>query len=92
MDLTARFGRGFSAANLFHMRKFFLSWPVGNISQTSPVKSNEESTGSLPDQISQTVPVKSASGSTLGQLGQVAGRFQRAKNRNRRSFRVIPAI
>ena len=23
MDLTARFGRGFSAANLFYMRKFF---------------------------------------------------------------------
>ena len=32
-DLTARFGRGFSAANLFHMRKFFLGWPAGDISQ-----------------------------------------------------------
>jgi hypothetical protein len=32
MDLTARFGRGFSAANLFHTRKFFLEWPLGDIS------------------------------------------------------------
>jgi hypothetical protein len=46
------------AANPFHMRKFFLSWPVGKISQTVSVKSAEESTESLPDQISQTASVK----------------------------------
>jgi predicted nuclease of restriction endonuclease-like (RecB) superfamily len=74
-DLTARFGRGFSAANLFHMRKFFLSWPVGNISQTVSVKSSKESKVSLPDQISETVPVKSGSGPALERLRQLSGRF-----------------
>ena len=56
---------GFSAANLVHLRKFFVSWLVGNISQTVSVKSAEKSTASLPDQISQTSPVKSGSRSAI---------------------------
>jgi predicted nuclease of restriction endonuclease-like (RecB) superfamily len=74
-DLTARFGRGFSAANLFHMRKFFLEWPPGDISQTVSVKSTEESTASLQDQISQRVSVKLESRQPRQGLRQVAGRF-----------------
>ena len=35
VDLTARFGRGFGAVNLSHMRKFFLTWPEENIFQTA---------------------------------------------------------
>jgi predicted nuclease of restriction endonuclease-like (RecB) superfamily len=74
-DLTARFGRGFSAANLFHMRKFFLEWPLGDISQTASVKSAEEPAASSLEQISQTVSVKSGSRQPRQGLRQVAGRF-----------------
>lgn len=74
-DLTARFGRGFSAANLFHMRKFFLEWPLGDISQTASVKSAEAPAASSLEQISQTVSVKSGSRQPGQGLRQVAGRF-----------------
>ncbi|AVO48826.1 MULTISPECIES: YhcG family protein [Melaminivora] len=33
-DLTARFGRGFGVNNLENMRRFFLAYPVSQISQT----------------------------------------------------------
>ncbi|PXW24862.1 PDDEXK nuclease domain-containing protein [Paraburkholderia caballeronis] len=34
-DLTGRFGRGFSRANLVNMRAFYLAWPAGEIGQTA---------------------------------------------------------
>ncbi len=39
VDLSARFGRGFSKQNLWQMRAFHLAWPVGQISQTLSAKS-----------------------------------------------------
>ena len=27
-DLTAKFGRGFSRSNMFHMRDFYAAWPI----------------------------------------------------------------
>jgi hypothetical protein len=39
IDLTARFGRGFSPVNLSQMRKFFLCWPPDRIFQTVSEKS-----------------------------------------------------
>lgn len=38
VDLTARFGRGFSERNLEQMRLFYLAWPVSAISQTPSAK------------------------------------------------------
>jgi hypothetical protein len=38
-DLTARFGRGFSARNLRQFRQFYLTWPPEQIWQTSSAKS-----------------------------------------------------
>jgi predicted nuclease of restriction endonuclease-like (RecB) superfamily len=73
-DLTARFGRGFSAANLFHMRKFFLAWPRDEISQTASVESLEEPNEFLLHPSSQTPSVKLRRGS-LGRLRDLAGRF-----------------
>lgn len=41
-DLTARFGRGFSADNLENMRRFFLAYPRSAISETPSRKSGSE--------------------------------------------------
>ncbi|EKL0658110.1 YhcG family protein [Pseudomonas aeruginosa] len=41
-DLTARFGRGFSADNLENMRRFFLAYPRSVISETPSRKSGSE--------------------------------------------------
>jgi len=49
VDLTQRFGRGFSERNLEQMRLFYLAWPPERISQTPSAKL------ALPG-ISQTVP------------------------------------
>lgn len=38
VDLSARFGRGFSERNLEQMRLFYLSWPLEKISQTASAK------------------------------------------------------
>ncbi|MFT4243658.1 MAG: PDDEXK nuclease domain-containing protein [Acidovorax sp.] len=40
VDLTARFGRGFSERNLEQMRLFYLAWPASAISQTVSAKSS----------------------------------------------------
>ncbi|MSU66024.1 MAG: DUF1016 domain-containing protein [Opitutus sp.] len=37
-DLTARFGRGFSAVNLSQMKRFYLLWPADEIFQTPSEK------------------------------------------------------
>jgi hypothetical protein len=47
VDLTQRFGRGFSERNLEQMRLFYLAWPPKRISQTRSAKS-------APTRISQT--------------------------------------
>ena len=62
-DLTARFGRGFSPDNLENMRRFFLAYPVSEISQTLSGKLDNE----LPDEKSQTVSGKLS----LAELAQV---------------------
>lgn len=40
-DLTARFGRGFSPDNLEHMRRFFATYPLAQISETLSRKFGE---------------------------------------------------
>jgi predicted nuclease of restriction endonuclease-like (RecB) superfamily len=53
VDLTQRFGRGFSERNLEQMRLFYLAWPPERISQTPSAKS-------APTLISQTVSGESS--------------------------------
>lgn len=53
-DLTARFGRGFGVNNLESMRRFFLAYPLPEISQTLSGKLGNE----LPAEKSQTVSRK----------------------------------
>ena len=62
-DLTARFGRGFGVSNLESMRRFFLTYPASEISQTLSGKSGNE----LLAEKSQTVSGKLA----LAELAQV---------------------
>jgi predicted nuclease of restriction endonuclease-like (RecB) superfamily len=62
-DLTAQFGRGFGVNNLENMRRFFLAYPVSEISQTLSGKLDNE----LPDETSQTVSGKLS----LAELAQV---------------------
>jgi len=62
-DLTVQFGRGFGVNNLENMRRFFLAYPVSEISQTLSGKLNNE----LPDEKSQTVSGKLS----LAELAQV---------------------
>jgi hypothetical protein len=40
VDLTQRFGRGFSARNLRQFRQFYLTWPASEIWQTPSAKSS----------------------------------------------------
>jgi predicted nuclease of restriction endonuclease-like (RecB) superfamily len=53
-DLTQQVGRGFSPDNLEYMRRFFLAYPVGVISETP----SRISDGELGDNISETVSGK----------------------------------
>ncbi len=61
-DLTKRFGRGFSRANLQNMRHFYLQWPICQtlsdklaIRQTLSAKSSETALALPSDTISQTL-------------------------------------
>jgi len=56
IDLTTRFGRGFSERNLEQMRLFYLAWPPEQISQTPSAKLEAP-------MISQTVSGESTSSS-----------------------------
>jgi len=47
-DLIARFGRGFGAVNLSQMRRFYQTWPVETIFQTSSEESSAEIAHVLP--------------------------------------------
>lgn len=53
VDLSARFGRGYSERNLEQMRLFYLSWPLEKISQMPSAELDAP-------QISQTASAKSA--------------------------------
>lgn len=46
-DLTAKFGRGFGARNLWLMRRFFVHWPEDQILQTVSAESQSVNQGSL---------------------------------------------
>ena len=75
VDLTARFGRGFSAVNLSQMRKFSQTWPKENIFQTvSEISVSGSPAPRLPN-IFQTLSEKSGDESVLPDLERVAARF-----------------
>lgn len=57
VDLSARFGRGFSKQNLWQMRAFHLAWPAGQILQTPSAK--------FPTPIVQTLSGESSPPQTL---------------------------
>lgn len=48
VDLSAKFGRGFSERNLEQMRLFYQAWPVEPISQTPSAKSENATVSKLP--------------------------------------------
>jgi predicted nuclease of restriction endonuclease-like (RecB) superfamily len=52
LDLTNRFGRGFSRQNIWQMRAFYLAWPLEQICQTA---------SGISSQITQTLSVQSSS-------------------------------
>jgi len=86
VDLTARFGRGFSRQNLHKYRQFFLSYPAENIrptpsgkllSEKRPTVSGEfVATGeqASPDAF-QTLSEKSGADSPISHLRRIANRF-----------------
>lgn len=83
-DLAARFGRGFGAVNLSHMRRFYLLWPVGQIFQTLSEKSLDSRDGleifQTPSKKSQTASRKSgvqkyATESRTPEFADIARRF-----------------
>ncbi len=65
LDLTNRFGRGFSVRNLQQMRAFYLAWPLEQICQTvSGISSRNTQTLSAPSfmsPIQQTLSAESSS-------------------------------
>ena len=72
VDLSARFGRGFSKQNLWQMRGFHLAWPAGQILQAPSAKLptpilQTPSGESSPPQILQTASGQSLDLSALAQ-------------------------
>lgn len=70
LDLTDRFGRGFSVRNLEQMRAFYLAWPLGQLCQTlsgisSARNTQTVSAHSLEQPILQTMPAESSSTSII---------------------------
>ncbi len=65
VDLSGRFGRGFSERNLEQMRLFYLAWPPAQISQTVSAKL-------APALISQTLSGELASGTIAESLSRKA--------------------
>ena len=64
VDLTSRFGRGFSERNLEQMRNFYLAWPI---SQTLSAKSRSDK--------SESGRTRSQTLSAASTLEAIAGRF-----------------
>lgn len=75
VDLTARFGRGFSAVNLSQMRKFFQTWPEMEMFQTASEISSAEDAAEESPAIFQTLSEKSARKSAITHLKRIAARF-----------------
>jgi len=60
-DLTAKFGRGFGARNLWLMRRFFVNWPEDQILQTVSAESQSVPQGPLKtSEIAQTSSAESS--------------------------------
>ena len=60
-DLTAKFGRGFGARNLWLMRRFFVHWPEDQILQTVSAESQSVPQGPLKtSEIAQTSSAESS--------------------------------
>src|ERR1700732_1438384 len=60
-DLTAKFGRGFGARNLWLMRRFFVHWPEDQILQTVSAESQSVPQGPLEtSEIAQTSSAESS--------------------------------
>ena len=60
-DLTAKFGRGFGARNLWLMRRFFVHWPEDQILQTVSAESQSVNQGLLKSgEIAQTSSAESS--------------------------------
>lgn len=57
IDLTARFGRGFSRQNLQQMRLFYLAWPTDKICQTLSGKSAVPQIWQTPSAKSPVAPI-----------------------------------
>ena len=72
MDLTGRFGRGFSERNLEQMRLFYLGWPI---SQTVSAKFHDEPRSPKVHRICQTPSGKSQALSAESFLEMASKRF-----------------
>lgn len=71
LDLTNRFGRGFSVRNLQQMRAFYLAWPLDNICQTvSGISSRNTQTLSAQSFISPIIQTASGQLLTLATLAE----------------------
>ena len=82
VDLTTRFGRGFSRRNLFQMREFYIAWPIVQTPpaqlegvatpqesakmQTSSAKLGARTVGGLKLRKGQTLPDESGAGTLRG--------------------------
>ncbi|MFZ2451506.1 MAG: PDDEXK nuclease domain-containing protein [Methylovulum miyakonense] len=73
LDLTGRFGRGFSRQNLQQMRAFYLAWPLEQICQTVSGISSQI-TQTLSAQSSSTPILQTTSGQSL-KLASLAEAF-----------------
>lgn len=96
LDLTQRFGRGFSRPNLQQMRQFYLEWSPDKIRQTvsSELEIRQTPSGKLP-----STSVKKTIGLSLQELAQAFTlpwsayvRLLSVKNEHARSFYEIEAL
>jgi predicted nuclease of restriction endonuclease-like (RecB) superfamily len=89
-DLSRRFGRGFSVDHLELMRKFYLSWSIGRISESLIRKSSPS-----PTRISESM-IRKLSVSDLVQAFPLSwthyARLLRISNHNARSFYETEAL
>jgi predicted nuclease of restriction endonuclease-like (RecB) superfamily len=74
LDLTGRFGRGFSRQNLWQMRAFYLAWPLEQICQTVSGVSSSQNTQTASAESSSTPIVQTLSGQ-LPKLASLAEAF-----------------
>ena len=65
LDLTDRFGRGFSVRNLEQMRAFYLAWPLGQLCQTLSGISSARNTQTASAHSLEPPILQTASGQSL---------------------------